>query len=384
MEESNNHITYTQDQALSESHKMIELRNQRELASTYDKFRDPSTPFSTLVIEVDRMGTEYRNTDIVGTSTKGEDVSLLDVKLALVRWLEIINNKYADNTIKSLSYDLTIFIDLCHKHQINPFDITCRQFINISEQRRSECKPATMSRWCNSVSKFYHALNIVNPMQDELVKSVFVKHRKDKGGGQRQAVGMTFELLDEVYDVLGKSDSLADMRDLVALSLMLECLMRRAELVSVTVENLVLDAETPLLHIARSKTDQDGSDSVYLPFSDRTKHTIERWLAASGITSGYLLRGLTRYGKVRPNKPAPDLINKITKRASDLLGLEIKLSGHSGRVGGIQELVADGHSHIAIQLNARLKTPAMVARYAREINASTLPMGAFLKRNKNK
>lgn len=381
MEESSNRPNTS---PLYESRKIIEQNNKRDLAETYDRFRDPNTPFSTLVIEVDKMGTEYRNTDIVATSNKGEDISLHDVKLALVRWLEIINNKYAANTIKSLNYDLTIYINLCHKHGINPFNITCREFINLSEQRRNECKPATMARWCNSVSKFYQALNIINPMQDELVKSVFVKHKKEKGGGQGQARGMTFEQLDQIYEMLGGSDSLADLRDLVALSLMLECLMRRAELVSIEVEHLNFDNDTPLLYIARSKTDQDGSDATYVPFSDRTRRTIERWLALSGINTGYLLRGLTRNGKVRSTKPAPDLINKITKRASELLGLDINLTGHSGRVGGIQELVADGHSNIAIQLNARLKTPAMVARYAREINASTLPMSTFLKRNTDK
>lgn len=383
MEKPNNSpIIYTNSQGLSDNLTVTEIRNQRELASTYDKFRDPSTPFSTLVVEVDRMSSEFRNTDIVATSTIGNDVSLHDVKLALVRWLEIINNKYAENTIKSLNYDLTIYIDLCHKHQLNPFNISCREFISLSEQRRGECKPATMARWCNSVSKFYQALNIINPMQDELVKSVFIKHRKDKGGGQGQARGMTFEQLDTIYDMLSESDSLADIRDLVALSLMLECLMRRAELVSIEIQHINLESETPLLYISRSKTDQDGSDATYVPFSERTRRIIEHWLNLSGITTGYLLRGLTKYGKVRSTKPAPDLINKITKRASELLGLDVYLTGHSGRVGGIQELVADGHSNIAIQLNARLKTPAMVARYAREINAATLPMSEFLKRNK--
>ena len=350
-----------------------------ERLGPYDHYRDPSTPFSTLVIGVDNMNCEYRNTDIVATGMSGEDVSLNDIKSALVRWLEIINNRYAINTIKSLNYDLTIYINLCYNYQINPFNISEREFINVCSDRIKEYKPATLSRWGNSISKFYDALKITNPMKDELVKSVFIKHRKEKGAGQKQAIGMTMDHLEQLFAILELSEQLADIRDLVVLSLMFECLMRRAELINIEIEHLVLDEDQPLLYIARSKTDQDGSDSTFVPFSYRTQRIIKRWLRVSGIVDGYLIRGVTKYSTVRKTKASADIINKITKRASALLGMEFHLSGHSGRVGGIQELVRNGSSNIAIQLNARLKTPAMVARYSRKIAGGSLPMADMLK-----
>lgn len=356
-----------------------EQKQKRELLSRYEYYREPATPFSSLVVEVDKMNHEYRNTDIVATGMNGEDVSLNDIKAALVRWLEIINNRYAVNTIKSLNYDLTIYINLCHDHQINPFNISEREFIDVCSGRIKEYKPATLSRWGNSISKFYDALKITNPMKDELVKSVFIKHRKEKGAGQRQAVGMTMDHLEKLFDILEPGEQLANIRDLVVLSLMFECLMRRAELINIEIEHLILDEEQPLLYIARSKTDQDGSDSTFVPFSWRTQRIIKRWLRLSGIVDGYLIRGVTKYGTVRKTKASADIVNKITKRASELLGMELHLSGHSGRVGGIQELVRNGSSNIAIQLNARLKTPAMVARYSRKISGGSLPMADMLK-----
>ena len=175
---------------INEKSFVAKQKKDRELLSRYMHYRDPSTPFSSLVIEVDKMNYEYRNTDIVATGMSGEDISLNDIKLALVRWLEIINNRYAVNTIKSLNYDLTIYINLCHDHQLNPFNISEREFIDACSGRIKEYKPATLSRWGNSISKFYDALKITNPMKDELVKSVFIKHRKEKGAGQKQAIGI--------------------------------------------------------------------------------------------------------------------------------------------------------------------------------------------------
>ncbi|WP_305845262.1 hypothetical protein [Photobacterium leiognathi] len=176
----------------TDSSNLNEQKANNSLASSgYDQYRDPQTPFSSLVLAVDELDNEFRNCDIVTTTKVGDDVPLVDIKLALMRWLEIINNRYAVNTIKSLNNDLTIYINLCHKFNINPFNITDREFINITEQRRIDCKPSTMSRFCNSVSKFYDALKIDNPMKDELVKSVMVKHKKDKGGAQGQAAHLT-------------------------------------------------------------------------------------------------------------------------------------------------------------------------------------------------
>ncbi|WP_318521317.1 tyrosine-type recombinase/integrase [Photobacterium leiognathi] len=365
------------------SSNINEQKANNSLASSgYDQFRDPQTPFSSLVLAVDELDNEFRNCDIVTTTKAGDDVPLVDIKLALMRWLEIINNRYAVNTIKSLNNDLTIYINLCHKFNINPFNITDREFINITEQRRIDCKPSTMSRFCNSVSKFYDALKIDNPMKDELVKSVMVKHKKEKGGAQGQAAPLNFSMLDELYEVLGSSNDIADTRDLVVLSLMLECLMRRAEIVEIQVEHLIVDEEVPLLLVPRSKTDQDGSDQAIVPFSQRTHRLINKWLRMSGITSGYLVRGLKRTKEVRDTKSDVCIVNKIAKRASDILGLEISLSGHSGRVGGIQELVVAGHTETAIQLNARLKTGHMVTRYARRTTATKLPMRDFLKNTK--
>lgn len=366
--------------SIDEERKLVANQQEvRKLARQYEFYRDPSTPFSSLVIEVNKMNNEYRNIDIVAIGINSNDVALYEIKAALARWLEIINNKYAINTIKSLNYDLTIYINLCHEKHINPFNISEREFIDVCRNRIDEFKPATLSRWGNSISKFYEALKISNPMKDELVKSVFIKHRKEKGAAQRQAVGMTLDHLQSLFGILESSEQLADIRDLIVLSLMFECLMRRAELINIEIEHLYVEDDQPLLYIARSKTDQDGSDATYVPFSWRTQRIIQRWLHASDITDGYLIRGVTKYGTVRKNKASADIINKITKRASELLGMDINLSGHSGRVGGIQELVRSGSSNIAIQLNARLKTPAMVARYSRKLSGSTLPMADMLK-----
>ncbi|HIF9337663.1 tyrosine-type recombinase/integrase [Photobacterium damselae] len=367
----------------NESTSLIERKAKNSLVTNgYDKYRDPSTPFSSLVCAVDVLDHEYRNSDIVTTTKDGHDVPLVDIKLALMRWLEIINNRYAVNTIKSLNNDLTIYINLCHQHGINPFNITDRQFINITEQRRIDCKPSTMSRFCNSISKFYDALKIDNPMKDELVISVMVKHKKDKGASQGQAAPMSFSQLDELYEKLGSSTNIADVRDLLVLSLMLECLMRRAEIVNIQVEHLITSEDVPLLLVPKSKTDQDGSDQAIIPYSHRTQRLIDKWLRMSGIKSGYLIRGFKRTKQVRETQTDVSIVNQITKRASELLGLDINLSGHSGRVGGIQELVIAGHTEVAIQLNARLKTGHMVTRYARRTHAKKLPMTDLLKNTK--
>ncbi len=52
-------------------------------------------------------------------------------------------------------------------------------------------------------------------------------------------------------------------------------------------------------------------------------------------------------------------------------GLGPGFSGHSGRVGLAQRMVAQGASDAAVQLQGRWKEPRMVARYARRADAAS-------------
>ena len=73
---------------------------------------------------------------------------------------------------------------------------------------------------------------------------------------------------------------------------------RRSELVALRVEDIEwLDDDGASILLRRSKTDQLGPGK-WIHLSTEATAAVQGWLAAGGINSGFLLRGIRASGKV--------------------------------------------------------------------------------------
>jgi len=165
-----------------------------------------------------------------------------------------------------------------------------------------------------------------------------------------------------------------------------DTLGRRAELVSLRAEDLELNTGgggTILLR--RSKTDQGGSGK-YLHLSERTCRSIRDWLEAAAIGDGYLLRGVNSAKKATESLGGGQ-ISRIYKRLARQSGVSEsivkKISGHSLRVGGAQEMLRRGASLPQIMVKGGWSKTDTVIRYVEKAlvqsnHMGELPARAFL------
>lgn len=127
-----------------------------------------------------------------------------------------------------------------------------------------------------------------------------------------------------------------------------------------------------MLHIPRSKTNQTGinDELVVLPSSITPGRcpvaAIKHWQRTADITTGPLLRRLTKTGKPRSTRMSPDTINDIVKAAVARTGTDpVAYSAHSLRAGFVTYAHLMGQSDRAIAHQTKHASLASLGQYVR-------------------
>ena len=163
-----------------------------------------------------------------------------------------------------------------------------------------------------------------------------------------------------------------DLRNRALLAVAYDAMLRRSELASLQVSDLLEEmGGGATLLVRRSKTDGEGSGEIVYLACD-TVRLVRAWLARSGITEGRLFRSVAKSGKLG-ERLDPSQVPRIFKEMADRAGLPETmvqgLSGHSARVGAAQDMIAAGIELPAILQAGRWKSTAMVNRYGERLLA---------------
>ena len=167
-------------------------------------------------------------------------------------------------------------------------------------------------------------------------------------------------------------DRLIDDRNRALLAVAYDAMLRRSELTSLKVSDLLeeIGGHGTLL-VRRSKTDGDGQGEIVWVGPD-TVRLVKRWRRRGGVEDGFLFRSLDKGGKVAGAMP-PGQVARIFKRMARKAGLPASvvrsLSGHSARVGAAQDMIAAGMELPAILQAGRWKSASMVNRYGERLLA---------------
>jgi site-specific recombinase XerD len=143
-------------------------------------------------------------------------------------------------------------------------------------------------------------------------------------------------------------------------------LARRSELARLEVADLDFrstsgDARALL---RRTKADPEGRTAWLSPETCRALHW---WLRRARIKEGPVFCQVDNGGRVGAGLH-PQSVAKRFKAMARAAGLdERRISGHSTRIGMAVDLVADGHSLVAVQLAGGWANPAMPAHYAADL-----------------
>jgi site-specific recombinase XerD len=294
---------------------------------------------------------------------------------------------YADNSLRSLASDWRHWQAFCLEHDrvVMPVAIEdLAAFLRALIEARY--KRAALEHHLFTLRTFSRYFALPDPMATDIGRKLWRDLcRKQLSRVQKQAVGLTLETLVQLEHVVD-SDSPRDLRDIAMASVLYDLLARASELVALRWDH-VEDAgdEGAVLHIGRSKTDQEGIGHK-AALRPETRDWLVAWRRHANADLPQLFHAVGD-AAIRKRGEAPTLapltaksITATLTRLAQRAGFDVSpFSGHSGRVGATQDMFDWGLSLPEIMQIGRWKTPVMPARYGAKRDALNAGKRRFAK-----
>jgi integrase len=228
---------------------------------------------------------------------------------------------------------------------------------------------ATLVRHVASISKAHEARGLPNPTRFELVRATLRGIRRTWACAQREAKPLLRDDLLLALDAMG--DGLKDIRDGALLLIGFAGALRRSELVGLDVGDIEHVRQGIVLHLRRSKTDQDGQGrKIGIPFGRGrwcAVAALDAWLTASGIAETAIFRPVDRHGHIHDARLSGEAVALVIRERVAAAGLNpAAYSGHSLRAGLATSAAQAGVPTWRIRAQTRHASDAMLSRYIRE------------------
>jgi integrase len=235
--------------------------------------------------------------------------------------------------------------------------------------------PRTLSVRVTALSQWHVFQGFSDPTAQADVRLTLRGIARSQGRPKKKAKALSLSDLEAMVKHLAANDGLIAKRDSAVLQIAFFAALRRSELVSLTVADLVWESEGLVITLPRSKTDQEGQGLVKaIPFGDREglcpATALRRWLVAAAITEGVIFRRVTRWGEVGDKALDAGSVNAIldaNAKAAGLLNIT-DLSSHSFRRGLATSAIRAGAAFADVKRQGGWKNDATVHGYIEEAN----------------
>jgi site-specific recombinase XerD len=278
----------------------------------------------------------------------------------------------AKSTIAAYGSDFRIFQSFCQARGLNALPASPEAVVAfLAAQATLGKRASTLQRRLAAIGYMHKVANVPNPIGDERIKATLSGVRRSIGAAPVRKKAATSDIVLSMVGTAG-ADSLRQLRDRAILLIGFSSAMRRSELVALNVEDLEWTTEGVLIHIRRSKTDQEGlGQSVAVPRGATADPiaALKAWIAASGITSGPVFVRIwnKRNQRVTDQRLHGRCIASIVKKGAARLGFDVSSFGaHSLRSGLVTSAVKRGVSLLKICDQTRHKSIEMLRVYCRD------------------
>lgn len=268
----------------------------------------------------------------------------------------------SDNTRRAYASDWADFSAWCDVQQCTampaaPIDVA-RYLAQLADSGK---KTSTIQRRTAAIASIHKAAGHEPPTNFEGVKAVMRGIRRRVGKRKRKAAPATAELLGLAIAAIPATKR--GLRDRALVLIGFAGAFRRSELVDIEVNDIERRPRGILVHIERSKTDQEGKGAA-LPIPNgkmRAVEALDTWLTAAGITEGPVFRSVDRHGNVGAGALTDRQVARIVKEVCGRVGMDPEIySGHSLRAG-----------FITSALDAKVD-PLKVMQQSRHVKVDTL------------
>ena len=305
------------------------------------------------------------------------------VREPLTAYLEEARGAFSRNTERALRADVQIFSAWCRQHFRAAFPADAATVVAFVDDMARVKTPATVRRYVSSIGTLHKALRQRNPLDSAAVRFALQRMHRCRGRRQAQVQGLTWPLRNRLLEAAG--DRLIDARNRALLAVGYDTLLRRSELVSLEVHDLLEEIDgTATLLVRSGKTDADGRGAMLYLARD-TVQLVKTWLELGGVDGGRLFRSVRKDAAVGERLDAsqvPRIYKRMARRAGLPGDIVDTLAGHSTRVGPVQDMIACGIGLPAILQSGRWQTTRMVQRYGERLLARRSAAAQLAERQK--
>ena len=288
----------------------------------------------------------------------------------LAAYFQAARGAFSRNTERALRSDVQIFAAWCRQHYQEAYPASAATVVAFVDDMGRVKTPATVRRYVSSIATLHRVLRQPNPLDGAAVRFALQRMHRRRGRRQAQVQGLTWPLRNRLLDAA--EDRLIDVRNRALLAVAYDTLLRRSELVSLEVPDLLEEIDgTATLLVRSGKTDADGRGATLYLARD-TVQLVHAWLELGGVRGGRLFRSVRKDGTVGEKLDAsqvPRIYKRMARRAGLPGGIVDTLAGHSTRVGPVQDMIACGIELPAILQSGRWTTTRMVQRYGERLLA---------------
>lgn len=276
---------------------------------------------------------------------------------------QYLNAAIADNTRRAYQQDLRDF--LAWGGAIPCGSEVLAEYIS---DRAETLSAHTLTRRVVGIGRAHVSQGYADPAKTDLVRTVLRGVRRVKGTSQRQVSPL---LRSDVLAMTANQKGTKGIRDRALILVGFAAALRRSELASLDCADVQFVREGMVIHLRRSKTDQEGEGrKIGVPWGRTSAcpvKALESWLSSACISEGPVFRSVSRAGRIGKAALSAQSIALILKVHATAVGLEPStIAGHSLRSGLVTSAIQAGVPLHKIQQQTGHRSVAMLARYIRD------------------
>ena len=278
----------------------------------------------------------------------------------------------AESTLRAYANDFRHFEAWCESVRAQPLPASIATVAGyLASIADAGLKASTIARRTAAITHFHRLRGLEPPTSSEKVKSVGRGIRRKIGTAVERKAPATAKAITAMIKLI--PDTLAGKRDRALLLLGFAAALRRSEIVALQVSDLERASEGLLVHIRRSKTDQEGAGHVVaVPRGSKLRavDAVEAYLAAAGIDDGHVFRSIGKGGRLALAALTDRSVADIVKRWARVGKLDPTLfSGHSLRAGFVTSALDAGADVMKVMDVTRHKSVQTLKGYDRRAKA---------------
>lgn len=309
------------------------------------------------------------------TSPMSTELATLDRPLPAqladqVRDLQVSSK--AANTLRAYSSDLASFTSWCDEQGRGSLPASPETVAAYVAAHVGVWKVSTLVRRVAAISEAHKLAQVSNPCQHPVVTETLSGLRRRNTKHRQQAAGLLAADLKRVLAAM-HGGGLAEYRDRALLLVGWCAALRRSELAGLTWGKVERDPDGVKLHLVGSKTDKAGEgQTVGLGYDEPSACPVRALLeyreqlarVDRGLVADHapVFVQLSRWGVPKGGLSGQGVAAVLQRRAA-AAGLVGHYSGHSLRVGLIQEAKLQGVEDSTVMATTRHKGVAMLRQY---------------------